>query len=140
MFIYAHILVENPIVTPWTQGYIITAICCVSQSSNGVLEAQIHMQCCVLESKPSSNVCPLHSLAQSILGIVINLINHDNLVAVKQYILTGIKIIFNVFLNQNFLKIFGMYCYFPLSCKHTLKGEKLCSREYFSASWPPAYR
>lgn len=70
----------------------------------------------------------------------LSLINHDNLVAVKQSILTGIKIIFNVFLNQNFLKIFGMYCYFPLSCKHTLKGEKLCSREYFSASGPPAYR
>ena len=62
-------------------------------------------------------------------------INQDIIAVVQKFILTGIKILYE-FLIQNYLQILGMYCYFPVHCKHTLKGEKLLSREYFSESGP----
>lgn len=62
-------------------------------------------------------------------------INQDIIAVVQKFILTGIKILYE-FLIQNYLQILGMYCYFPVRCKHTLKGEKLLPREYFSESGP----
>lgn len=106
----------------------------VFHQRNHVLKVQIHIQYSVLESKSWSHVLSFTLLSTKYFG-GLPFINQDIIAVVQKFILTGIKILYE-FLIQNYLQILGMYCYFPVCCKHTLKGEKLLPREYFSESGP----